>query len=160
MVGVFSLFIISFIVYLVISHYWVCFSHAPISAGHSWPILTASCPTIFSFGCVFLKSWHTTCHFIFGFGSPLRGASQLTMWRNFYGANTTISVNGGICIQHSNSFQVSIGMAPYEVLYKRKCMYALYWSEVSEKSTLGLDIVQEDEEKIHIMCQRLLMVQS
>lgn len=61
---------------------------------------------------------------------------------------------------YNNSFQVSIRMAPYEVLYVRKCWSPLHWSEVDEKSTVDSDIVQEAKEKVCIMCQRLLKVQS
>ena len=33
----------------------------------------------------------------------------------------------------NNSFQSSIGMAPYEALYGRKCRTPLCWTELSEK---------------------------
>jgi transposase InsO family protein len=38
---------------------------------------------------------------------------------------------------YNNSFQATIGMAPYEVLYGRKCRSPLYWDEVGEKQLLG-----------------------
>ena len=34
---------------------------------------------------------------------------------------------------YNNSFQSSIGMAPYEALYGRKCKTPLCWTELSEK---------------------------
>lgn len=34
-------------------------------------------------------------------------------------------------------------MAPYKVLYGKKCQPPLYWNEVGERSTLSPDIVQE-----------------
>jgi hypothetical protein len=30
---------------------------------------------------------------------------------------------------YNNNYQTSIGMAPYEVLYGRKCCFPLYWDE-------------------------------
>ena len=36
---------------------------------------------------------------------------------------------------YNNSFQSSIGMAPYEALYGRKCRTPLCWTELSEKES-------------------------
>ena len=44
---------------------------------------------------------------------------------------------------YNNSFQATIGMAPYEALYGRKCRSPLYWDEVGERRALGLDAVEE-----------------
>ena len=48
---------------------------------------------------------------------------------------------------YNNSFQSSIGMAPYEALYGRKCKTPLCWTELSKKKVTGLDLIQETEEK-------------
>ena len=48
---------------------------------------------------------------------------------------------------YNNSFQSSIGMAPYEALYRRKCRTPLCWTKLSEKKIIGLDLIQETEEK-------------
>ncbi|WRX25507.1 Integrase [Theobroma cacao] len=37
---------------------------------------------------------------------------------------------------YNNSFQSSIGMAPYEALYGRKCRTPLYWDEVDNESVI------------------------
>ena len=42
---------------------------------------------------------------------------------------------------YNNSFQSSIGMAPYEALYGRKCIILLCWTELSEKKVIGLDLI-------------------
>ena len=42
---------------------------------------------------------------------------------------------------YKNSFQTSIGMAPYEALYIRKCRTPLCWIELSEKKIIGLDLI-------------------
>ncbi|KAK6137219.1 hypothetical protein DH2020_029036 [Rehmannia glutinosa] len=34
---------------------------------------------------------------------------------------------------YNNSYQATIGMAPYEALYGKKCRSSLYWNEVGEK---------------------------
>ena len=49
---------------------------------------------------------------------------------------------------YNNSFQSSIGMAPYEALYGRKCRTPLCWTELSEKKVIGSDLIQETEEKV------------
>ena len=56
---------------------------------------------------------------------------------------------------YNNSFQSSIGMAPYEALYIRKCRTSLYWTELSEKKIIGLDLIQETEEKVKMIRERL-----
>ena len=43
---------------------------------------------------------------------------------------------------YNNSYQASIGMAPYEALYGRKCRTPVCWDEVSERKLVGLEIVQ------------------
>ena len=52
---------------------------------------------------------------------------------------------------YSNSFQSSIGMAPYKALYGRKCITPLCWTESSEKKIIGPDLIQETEEKVKMI---------
>ena len=61
---------------------------------------------------------------------------------------------------YSNSFHASIGMASYEVLYKRKCRSPVCWTEVRERQFLGLEIVQMTTDKIKVIQQRLQTTQS
>ena len=56
---------------------------------------------------------------------------------------------------YNNSFQSSIGMAPYEALYGRKCKTPLCWTELSEKKIIGPDLIQETEEKVKMIRERL-----
>ena len=56
---------------------------------------------------------------------------------------------------YNNSFQSSIGMAPYEALYGRKCRTLLCWTELGEKKVIGLDLMQETEEKVKMIRERL-----
>ena len=61
---------------------------------------------------------------------------------------------------YNNSFQASIGMAPYEALYCRPCWSLRSWLEAGERGVLGPEIVQETSEKIGSIRERLLMAQS
>lgn len=42
---------------------------------------------------------------------------------------------------HSNSFQASIGMAPFETLYGRQCKSPIEWFEVDGVKVLSPDLV-------------------
>jgi hypothetical protein len=61
---------------------------------------------------------------------------------------------------YNNSFQPTIGMAPYEALYGRKCRSPLYWDEVGERQMLGPELVQETKENIALIRKRMLIAQS
>lgn len=61
---------------------------------------------------------------------------------------------------YNNSYQSSIGMAPYEALYGRPCRSPLCWAEVGDNILIGPDLIQETTEKIKIVRQRLLTAQS
>jgi hypothetical protein len=61
---------------------------------------------------------------------------------------------------YNNSFQATIGMAPYEALYGCKCRSPLYWDEVDERQLLGPKIVQDTEDKIALIRKRMLTTQS
>ena len=61
---------------------------------------------------------------------------------------------------YNNSYQVSIQMAPYEVLYGRPCKSLLCWTEVGESSITGPDLIIDTSKKVSLILQRLLMAQS
>ena len=56
---------------------------------------------------------------------------------------------------YNNSFQSSIGMAPYEGLYGRKCRTPLCWTKLSERKVIGPDLIQDTEEKVKMIRKRL-----
>ena len=56
---------------------------------------------------------------------------------------------------YNTSFQSSIGMTPYEALYGRKCRTPLCWLKLSEKKVIGSDLIQETEEKVKMIKERL-----
>ena len=46
-------------------------------------------------------------------------------------------------------------MALYEALYGRKCRTPLCWTKLSKKKIIGLDLIQETEEKVKMIRERL-----
>ena len=56
---------------------------------------------------------------------------------------------------YNNSYQVSIGMAPYEALYGRKCRTPVCWDEVGERKLVGSEMVQMTCDKIKVIRDRL-----
>ena len=58
-------------------------------------------------------------------------------------------------IVYNNNSQSRIGMEPYEALYGRKCRTPLCWTKFSEKKVSDPDLVQETEEKLKKIRERL-----
>ena len=56
---------------------------------------------------------------------------------------------------YNNSFHSSISMAPYEVLYGRRCISPIGWFEMGESWLLGPDLIYKTLEKVHIIRNRL-----
>ena len=56
---------------------------------------------------------------------------------------------------YNNSYQSSISMALYEALYGRRCRTPVCWTKLDEHKIIGPDLVQDTEEKVHIVQQRL-----
>ena len=46
-------------------------------------------------------------------------------------------------------------MVPYEALYGRKCRTPLCWTELIKKKIIGLDLIQETDEKVKMIRERL-----
>ena len=52
---------------------------------------------------------------------------------------------------YNKSYQSTIGMAPYEALYGRRCRTPLCWDEVGERKLLGPEFIDMTKEKIKII---------
>ena len=61
---------------------------------------------------------------------------------------------------YNNSFQSSIGMAPFEALYGRPCRSPTCWWESTDKILLGPDMVRETSEKIDLIRKRMKAAQD
>jgi len=61
---------------------------------------------------------------------------------------------------YNNSHHASIGMAPYEALYGRKCRSPLCWSDKSDVVILGPQYIQETTEAIKVIRERMKVAQD
>ncbi|XP_073153143.1 uncharacterized protein [Henckelia pumila] len=61
---------------------------------------------------------------------------------------------------YNNSYQATIGMAPYEALYGRPCRSPVLWTEIGERSELGPEIVQQTVEVVAKIRDRMRTAQS
>ena len=58
---------------------------------------------------------------------------------------------------YNNSYQVSIQMTPYEILYGRPSRSPICRREVGERTTTGPDLVRDTSEKVDLIRERLLI---
>ena len=58
-------------------------------------------------------------------------------------------------LSYNNSHQTTIGMAPYEALYRRKCRTPICWAEVGERNFLGPEMVQLTTDKVRVIKKRM-----
>jgi hypothetical protein len=61
---------------------------------------------------------------------------------------------------YNNSHQTTIGMAPYEALYGRKCRTPICWEEVGERKLLGPEMVQLTTDKVRVIKKRMKEAQD
>ena len=61
---------------------------------------------------------------------------------------------------YNNSYQTTIGMAPYEALYGRKCRTPICWEEVGERKLLGPEMVQLTTDKVRVIKKRMKEAQD
>ena len=61
---------------------------------------------------------------------------------------------------YNNIFQASIGMAPYEELYGRRCRTLLCWYESGESVVLGPEVVRDTNENIKMIQENMKASQS
>jgi hypothetical protein len=61
---------------------------------------------------------------------------------------------------YNNSYQESLKMSPFEVLYGRRCRTPLNWIEPGEKVIFGPDIIDEAEATVHHIQDNLRVAKS
>ncbi|KAL0534327.1 hypothetical protein IC582_028617 [Cucumis melo] len=61
---------------------------------------------------------------------------------------------------YNNSYQATIGMAPFEALYGKCCRSPVCWDEVGEQRLMGPELVQSTNEAIQKIRSRMLTAQS
>jgi hypothetical protein len=61
---------------------------------------------------------------------------------------------------YNNSYQASLKMSPFEVLYGRKCSTPLYWDQTGERQFFGPELIQETEEQVRIIQENLRVAQT
>jgi len=61
---------------------------------------------------------------------------------------------------YNNSFHTSIGMAPYEALYGRRCRTPLCWYQDGESVVVGPELLRQTTEKVKLIQERMKASQS
>ncbi|XP_042501346.1 uncharacterized protein LOC122079152 [Macadamia integrifolia] len=61
---------------------------------------------------------------------------------------------------NNSSYQSTIGMAPFEALYGKKCRTPLHWDEVGERKILEPELVEATCEKVDWIRERIKVAQS
>jgi hypothetical protein len=60
---------------------------------------------------------------------------------------------------YNNSYQESLKMALFEMLYGQRCQTPLFWSETGEQKVIGPDILQEAEKQVRMVRENLRVAQ-
>jgi hypothetical protein len=56
---------------------------------------------------------------------------------------------------YSNSYQESLKMAPFKMLYGRRCRTPIFWNDTGERNVFGLNIIQDTEKQVCIVRENL-----
>jgi transposase InsO family protein len=56
---------------------------------------------------------------------------------------------------YNNSYQESLKMAPFEMLYGRRCQTPLFWNETGDQKVFEPDILQEAEKQVRMVRENL-----
>jgi hypothetical protein len=61
---------------------------------------------------------------------------------------------------YNNSYQESLKMAPFKMLYGRRCRTPLFWNETGERKVFGPNILQEAKKQVCMVRENLRVAQS
>jgi hypothetical protein len=61
---------------------------------------------------------------------------------------------------YNNSYQESLKMASFEMLYGRRCQTPLFWNEIGERKVFGPGILEEAEKQVRMVSENLHVAQS
>jgi hypothetical protein len=61
---------------------------------------------------------------------------------------------------YNNSYQESLKMAPFKMLYGHKCQTPLFWSEIGDWMVFGPIVLQEAEKQVRMVRENLRVAQS
>jgi hypothetical protein len=61
---------------------------------------------------------------------------------------------------YNNGYQESLKVAPFEMLYGRRCRTPLFWSEAGERKVFGPDILEEAKKQVRMIRENLRVAQS
>jgi hypothetical protein len=61
---------------------------------------------------------------------------------------------------YNNSYQISMKLAPFEMLYGRRCQTPLFWNETGEQKVFGLNILHEAEKQVRMVRENPRVAQS
>jgi hypothetical protein len=61
---------------------------------------------------------------------------------------------------YNNSYQEILKMAPFEMLYGRRCQTPLFWSETGERKVFGPNILQEAKKQVRMVRENLRVAHS
>jgi hypothetical protein len=56
---------------------------------------------------------------------------------------------------YNNSYQKSLKMSPFKVLYGRKCQTPLFWNEPGDNQVFGSEILREVERQAQVVRENL-----
>ena len=56
---------------------------------------------------------------------------------------------------YNKSYHYSLGMAPFEALYRQRCQTPISWDRVEDMFIVGLEMLREMEEQVILICSHL-----
>ena len=126
----------------------------PTFTSHFWKKIQVAFGTILKFSSAFHPSTYgQTERTIQTLENMLRGCVM-----DFQGSWEENLPN--IEFSYNNSYHASIGMAPYEALYGRKCSSTLFWKDPTDKIILGPEMLEEMHKQVKLIQTRMRAAQD